>query len=341
MEMNSTTRGANNSDTNNRTALGTATSAGDSTNLNDLSSFVNIMTLFVTPAVCGLGLIGNVISLCVLLCTGLKKSSYVFLFALTFSDSCWLLYALDASRLLFLYGSSLGWVGWEFPQEVAYGLFVMNHVIEFVANLGGYCSTTLPVAIMAERCLAVFYPLKFHRLVTAKRAWIAVLCVCLFWLPWCLHSAFLYSFFYFRYRGVSFGLPYLSPYYIKNRKTINLLDQYLFSSLASWVPVILVIAGAVVLGVKIKISHRKRQGLLSSTFAEPRVMTTRTTRTLVSVSVVFAVLYGYGLLTLLIKLKGIDAISDEILTQTRFLMVDINSSMNFVIYLMMNGKFRK
>ncbi|CAL1539692.1 unnamed protein product, partial [Lymnaea stagnalis] len=298
------------------------------------------MALFVNPTVSGLGLIGNLLSLSVLLCTGLKKSSYVLLFALTVSDTCWLLYALNTSRLLFLYGSRLGWIGWEFPQEIAYGFFVMNQVIEFIANLGGYSSTTLPVVIMGERCLAVFYPLKFNRLVTAKRAWIVVLCVYLFWLPWCLNSAFLYSFNYFRYRGVSFGWTYFSPYYIMNKNTIDLLDQYVFSTLASWVPVILVITGAVVLGVKIKISHRKRQGLLSCTSAEPRAMSTRTTRTLVSVSVVFAVLYGYGVLTLLVKLKGIYVFLEEILSQSRYLVVNINSSLNFVIYLLMNGKFR-
>ncbi|CAL1539691.1 unnamed protein product [Lymnaea stagnalis] len=299
------------------------------------------MNRYVFPAACGLGLIGNVLSLGILLRTRLKKSSYIFLFALTFSDSWALFYRLDFTRLLIYYGSGVASVGWAFSEEGAYALYVINRIIEFLSNLGAYCSTTLPVVIMVERCVAVFFPLKFNRLVTAKRAWIVVFCVYLFWLPWCFNAVFFTKFYYLRLSGINVGLPILSSYYLTNLKIIEICNTYFFASLASWVPVCLVVIGAVVLGIKIKVSQRKRQELLSSISTASQA-THRTTRTLVSVSIVFAILYGYGFVTVLVvPIEASNGLLGIITTQTRFLATYLNSSINFFIYVATNNKFRK
>ncbi|CAL1539694.1 unnamed protein product [Lymnaea stagnalis] len=300
------------------------------------------MNRYVFPAVCGLGLIGNVLSLGVLLRTRLRKSSYILLFALTFSDTLALIYPLDFTRLLLYYGSGVASIGWAFSEEGAYALYVINKILEFLTNLGGYCSTTLPVVIMVERCVAVFFPLKFNRLVTAKRAWIVVFCVYLFWLPWCLNAVFFTKFYYLRLSGINVGVPILSSYYLTNLNIIEICNKYFFASLASWVPVCLVVIGAVILGLKIKLSQRQRQKLVSPKTDVMKQSMHRTTRTLVSVSIVFAILYGYGFVTLLaVPIEASNDLLGIILRQSRFSATYLNSGINFVIYVAMNSKFRK
>ncbi|CAL1539690.1 unnamed protein product, partial [Lymnaea stagnalis] len=302
------------------------------------------MNRYVFPSVCLLGFSGNILSFYVLLRCKLKRPSDIFLFALTVSDCLYLLYPLDATKLLIYFGSGVASIGWAFPEKVAHALFVINLISETFANLGAYTTTTLAVAITVERCLAVFFPLKFKHLVTPKRAWITVLCVFLFWSPWCLNAAFLASFYYVRLNGASaVGLALPSPYYNRNVHVITVFDKFVFSALSYWIPVILVTTGSILVGVKVKTAHRKRRELASSSSAEAlsRSMK-RTTRTLLSVSMIFAVLYGYGSLADVIRSETVSSedLLGGILLETRNLAFHINSSSNFLVYLLTNRKFR-
>lgn len=62
----------------------------------EIEIIYQIMKCFVNPSISIVGLIGNILSICILIQSGFKKPSNVFLLALTISDSLYLIRPISA-----------------------------------------------------------------------------------------------------------------------------------------------------------------------------------------------------------------------------------------------------
>lgn len=112
---------------------------------------------YYTPVLVPFGVIGNILSVVVLLKTEIRKlSSSYYLAALGISDTCFLLIAF------------VSWLNF-----VKINIYNRNHFCQFFTYVSGLCcflSVWLIVAFTVERYIVVLHPLKRPMICTRKRA---------------------------------------------------------------------------------------------------------------------------------------------------------------------------
>nr|KAI8730395.1 putative G-protein coupled receptor [Biomphalaria glabrata] len=248
-----------------------------------------IVQLYIRPMVGAIGLTLNILTFSILSKISFKKTSVILLLSLTLADSLYLINPVNAVLLLAQYNHDslhYKYYGWDISGALAYFVYILDRFLEVLFVLGGYVSTGVPVLITFERLTATIFPLKFKLIVTTKRVLIINVALWLFWTPWVLCSV---PWTTLRSRVLSNGqlISYKSPAFSSEDDfyIYDALNKYFFNILSSIVPMCLVSSGCLVIGVKLKYIQHQRNIMVTSKETTSR----RTTLTLLSVSLIFAV----------------------------------------------------
>ena len=125
------------------------------------------LTLYLTPAIIAVGIIGNALSFCVFSITYLKRiSSSLYLSTLSVAD------------ILFLIGLSIVWL-----DKVNCLLFSSDgwcQVVQYLTRASGFLAAWSVVSFTAERYITVYHPLRKDELCTKRKARILVSSLSLF-----------------------------------------------------------------------------------------------------------------------------------------------------------------
>ncbi|XP_059159641.1 neuropeptides capa receptor-like [Physella acuta] len=313
-----------------------------SASCDDVTGLRHFMACVVNPGLASVGLLGNLASVAILARCGLHKATNVLLLTLAAADAMYLLGAVSFENFL----SSLGqsdrgalYTGWRQTEPVAFFCFLVDRLLAVVTSWGSYVSTSVPAAIIIERCLAVYRPLHFRSWVTPRAAWTVMAACYVFWLPWALLSTVPFSFWYICLSDAEyFGYYTPSDFTQQNINFLYIVAAYMLNYLGGVVPVTVSIIGSLFIGAKVKSSARMRKRLSGSKVSH----SSHVTRTLVTVSLVFAVVnICYYVITSAYKddlINGTETGYDVIEFQS-FLLV-VCSSSNFFVYVVSDPKFR-
>ncbi|KAI8767266.1 G-protein coupled receptor [Biomphalaria glabrata] len=309
--------------------------------LIEIDKILRLLQLCIKPVVGAFGLFVNTLTLIILCKMGLKKASNILILNLTLADCLILMNSVNFVHLLARFGHdtiSFDFYGWELSGDLAGFVFILDRLSNSLHYWGSYVSTGIPVLITLERFIATFFPLKFKQIVTPKRVFILNVAIWLIWLPWILSWSLLYTF-------VSSKLPngqlitkrIRATFFIKDIYLYSLIDVYVLNFLSSIIPVCLVCLGCLCIGIRLKLFRRERKLLATSSTRSSM----RTTRTLVSVSLIFSVINGcyfiVGLLFSNLNTTSFITLVDELMR----LMLNICSTSNFFVYVILNSKFRR
>ena len=312
------------------------------------------------PILCIVGIAGNSLSIVVLYKQGFKKSTNILLFVLAISDILFMVGAQGPAKLMYEWGRGGLW----FPEREAVVLYYFYHIFDYINWTAGPMSMGLPILITAERFVAVFFPLKFHTIVTRRRTVIAVvILILLTYLPQ------IYIRFWFRFDYVwdpkynaSVGLSVRSELYYEQQYLSWLIGHFYA---ANGYFVIIVGTGTLAIGVRISLAAAQRKRMMmgkgtldkagrgSSRQENPYQGSlrapSRTTKTLLALCVFYTIscmfvamptffpeLSVWPLFTLNPNFRSMEVF----MYQLAKLDLCINASCNFVIYVAMNKNFR-
>lgn len=305
-----------------------------------ITAMVFDFNLIVYPIIGTLGMIANIISVIVLVHSGLNKPSNIFLLVLAVADSIALLGAINIPHIMAHVPKyfGFGYKGWLYSPESSFIYFTFSATFACLYAYGLYVSAIICTFITLERIVAVYLPLHFTNIVTPTRAWLACCGAFLFWLPYLVYTGMRwYAFAYIR--PVYGVILYFSQY--RKRDSMNFtLDLYFGNIFGKFIPLGIVLGGSILISIKVAMTLRKRQQMVA---ASSKVATSgsRTTTTLLLVCFTFTVTkiinlpsyfidYNDGYQQAVGNLYGIFLVLCEYL----------NSSCNFFIYVLFNKKFR-
>ncbi|CAL1536893.1 unnamed protein product [Lymnaea stagnalis] len=300
--------------------------------------------LGITPVISVLGIMGNMFSILILTKHGLQKCSNILLLSLAGNDVLYLIGFNSIPKLL--YEVAACEEGFHYNHDVSHLLFYLHHIFHNIDYACSSTSLTLPMLITFERLFAVFLPMKFHRFVTPCRTWFAVALVNISWAAYFIHMSFLATFTYdYNPRlNMSVGLITRSAYFYDHSQMVVILEGVM-TYLIVQIPPFVTMAGCVVIAIKVKVAsvQRKRLTLQNKKCAA----LSRTTRTLLAVCMVYT--FTCAVLNLpnyipeyMYNSMVSDAPSNlgRVLYQVMSLALCLNSSCNFVVYVVMNKNFR-
>ncbi|CAL1536891.1 unnamed protein product, partial [Lymnaea stagnalis] len=298
----------------------------------------------VTPAIGIFGVIGNIFSIIILTKHGLHKCSNITLLVLAINDMAFLIGFNSVPKLIYeVMGDSHSFL---FSLTDSYVLYIFYHIFHIMDYASAGVSLSLPVVITLERLVAVFLPLRFHQIVTPARTWFAVAFISVFWYAFFVHMSFYMAFSYeFNARvNISVGLIQRSAYHYSSLHVVFLLEEAM-SMLMMKIPPALTFAGCIVIGIKVKMASSRRQKMTSKGQAEGS--SNRTTKMLLAVCLLYTVTCAIlSLPTYLPQYVYYTMTSDApsnmgtILYQAINIVLCVNSSSNFIIYVAMNKNFR-
>ncbi|KAK0065867.1 G-protein coupled receptor [Biomphalaria pfeifferi] len=294
---------------------------------------------FINPVFALIGLILNIFSMIILHKHQLKKPSNLLLFALVIADTMNMMVNLNFSYMLKYFGpvkTKPGYCTWEYGITANTIIFGYYELCYFIGTWGRGVNATIPVLITLERALAVFLPVTFTKMVTARSALVSCSLAYIGWLIW---NCFAVSIGKVVHIEVSSGkfVSYntATDFFLQNYALIYIFFLYFVESLGSWVPICLVIVGCIAIGIRVRVSLLRRKRL--SGIKAKLKWSPRTTRTLVTTCLIFAVTH-----TVTSFISAFMSISDTTPVLTYFLTYLaefinlINCSSNFFVYVLWN-----
>ncbi|XP_059139614.1 FMRFamide receptor-like [Physella acuta] len=306
---------------------------------------LQILMFGVTPTISLLGVVGNIFSIIILKKQGLHKTSNILLVSLAFSDILFLIGFNSVPKLLYEMSGPVE--GFRFEKTDSYVLYLFHHVFNNLDYASGGTSLTLPMLITFERLVAVFLPLKFNLIITPARTWAAVFFINVFWYAFFIHLSFYVTLTYAVNKdlNVTLGLIERSQYHADNPATVAILEDAM-TYLVMKIPPIVTIVGCVLVGIKVKLAASRRLKMTSQ--GSKKEKSNRTTKMLLAVCVVYTIAcavlnlpnyipqYMYYTMTS-------DAPSNlgKVMYQVMNIALCINSSCNFIVYVIMNKNFRR
>ncbi|KAK0061911.1 neuropeptides capa receptor [Biomphalaria pfeifferi] len=317
---------------------------GYSEMINDQETWLVIKVLMfgVTPFVCMFGIVGNVLSMAVLIKHGLNKCSNIILVALAFSDITYLASFNSLPKILYDSVWNREYVGYSKTTcDVLFVLFTLFTLLDYAFGLMGL---TLPMIITAERLVVIFLPLSFDRVITPTRTWLAVVGLAVYWLSIFSYTSFwqVLEFDVDNMTKKSVGIIKRSAFYDDNFNSVFLI-QNLFTYSSMVVPPVFTVAGSMIIFVQIKLTSLKRMSMTSTIRSN-----NQTTKTLLAINAVYCVTSAVISLPMYIPEFVSYSLTDEkpsninSITYQLFNIVEcINCSSNFVVYVVLNKKFRK
>ncbi|CAL1537126.1 unnamed protein product, partial [Lymnaea stagnalis] len=121
----------------------------------------------VIPVISLLGIAGNVVSMVILIKHGLNRRSNVLIFALAVADTTYLVGINNIP--MFIHQARADHFGFFYSETASMVLYVLYQIFVFLETVGKVVSLLVPVLMIVERFLAVFWPLHVSRLLTARR----------------------------------------------------------------------------------------------------------------------------------------------------------------------------
>ncbi|XP_059144792.1 FMRFamide peptide receptor frpr-18-like [Physella acuta] len=309
---------------------------------DEMSWYVMKILMFgVTPTISLFGVIGNIFSLHILTKHGLHKCSNILLVSLAFSDIMFLISFNSVPKIL--YEAVWNHEYRELTELDAQVLFVLFSLFTLLDYTFGVTGLTLPLLITIERLLVIFFPLKFRQIVTPRRTWLAVVGLSAYCLSTFVYTSLCTELFYRPGHNGSSSKAILqkSNYFYANIDTVAYME-YLIVYTNVVIPPVLTSLGCVVISIKIKLRSIKRRQMTSKA-----VSGTRTTKMLLSVCCVYLVTAAILSVPHYIPQYGSYSLTEEtpsnlgkVLYQLVNTAVCVNSSSNFIVYIVLNKNFR-
>ncbi|XP_059140703.1 FMRFamide receptor-like [Physella acuta] len=302
---------------------------------------MRILMYLITPAISAFGVLGNMVSIPVLVKHGVHKSSNILLINLAITNTVYLIAFNSVPKILYEAVQDHQFVG--VSESEARVLFVFFSVFTFFDYSFGLMALSLPMLITLERLFAVFCPMSFHRIITSSRTWIVVVIVAVYWI-----SIFVYSSFWLELKYVITPQTNTTSYRIVNSQTFEenpeavVAVENLFIYTSSIIPPIFTATGCVAISLKLKSVTHKRKAMTSNSKAS-----SRTTKTLLAVCFLYVVTSAVTSVPMFIPQYASYSLTDEaptnlskILYQLLNIIGCINSSSDFLVYIVFNKKFR-
>ena len=294
------------------------------------------MECVVFPVVTVFGVTGNVLSLLVLCQRKFMSTSstVVLLIALTVADMLFLVaHMVRESKCL------IRQVDAEFAQTFEAHTF---SPIFYLKTSMSRISSWIVVIISLERFIAVRFPFKVKMLMSRKKMVFAVLFVYTFTLA--LFTLFIPQVLPKNIRGKYYIAP--TEFYIRNQKFLSIFNNYIAVILFRWVPKVLIIIFNTFIYFLLRKRMKEQAGLTNSAESKITRDHLKLTRTLFVVAVVFIVCLLPGDAFVIageVEEKfspfGDYRYSFSAFSNIAVLFEMVNSSVNFIIYILTYRKF--
>ncbi|KAL8570984.1 hypothetical protein ACOMHN_037844 [Nucella lapillus] len=304
------------------------------------AAVIEAVHCYLLPVVFLLGVSGNVMSVVVLCVHGLSSSTNVLLLGVTVSDLCFLV-SMYARKVSCIVAHVDVTAGRSLETALIPNVYMVNRIFS-------YTTPFLTMLITLERCLAVTLPLKVQSMVTSLRMKVAVT------------SVFLLSIvaqfpFFFIYRiewstdKTGRSIPNLrgTSFFHANFEVITAYNNLVLSAIFNYVPMVVVIICTVIVITTVRKSSRWRK-ITSKSGSEGARDERRMTRLLMTVVGVYIVCYFPRCVVLIANSLAPHSFNSlggrygnlfYVISALQLLLFAVNSSINFVIYMVMSRKF--
>lgn len=303
----------------------------------EILAVLDLVLQYFVCSVLGLcGVVGNVLSIVVLLQLGLAQSTNLLLLSLTFCDLVYCGFeALKAVR--FLVDSVDRIVG--MTLDTMWLAYIIN--IQICAS---YCSNTHVLIIAVERFTAVFFPFHVSRLFTTKTLKVLIVvcyvyvCLPVSTLAWTMltHTWVLDPGSNRTYAVLSF-----SPFYLHHVESLDMFGGLVINNLFLTVSVLVVLVSCV--AASLKMLHARKSKLHQTSSKSLHKADAKVSKMLLSVCACYAL---FNIPTICFEVfKSCSPLEQKSTTIFIFLQNSseilylANSSMNFVLYMTSSTKF--
>ncbi|KAH9496392.1 hypothetical protein Btru_012460 [Bulinus truncatus] len=301
-----------------------------------------IFALVAVPMISLPGLIGNISSLIVLYRHGFKKTSNILLAALSVADASYLIGVNNIAAFIHEYSPGRGF---HYSTASCYVLYCVYRIYRLMELWGNWTSLTLPVLITLERLVAVYYPFQFPLIVTTRRTWAAVILAYALWLPLNVYYFFLEELDFVQRGGETVGRIVPSRYYRDgDAYSIYLSIKKASIILSEPIPIVLVVAGCILVGLRVRAAHRKRRKMISIVASVQKAQgnpSFRTTWTLMLVCIVYTITIGAAFFLEMGISVDVGVNAGIVLAVVIQLVKCVHSSCNFFIYIYIDRNFQE
>ncbi|XP_045160701.2 galanin receptor 2a-like [Mercenaria mercenaria] len=294
----------------------------------------SILQCYVFPVVTIVGIIGSILSLIVLCQKKLRSSTTtVVLIGLAFSDMLFLVtnFVRKSTCIIRDYDEALAD---KINATTFYYIFYLKTAFSRV-------STLIVVLISVERLIAVAFPLKVKQIVTRLRMKAAVLFLYVLVFGSLAALPPQYTYIYIR------GKPYISQtkFALDNKAPLEVYNEYFLPIVFRYIPVLVVLIVNIIIIAIISQSQRFQKSV-TSLDPKRKEEQRKITRMLLSVAIIFLICLLPGDLLLLCStaIDGFEFFGTYhnlflVLSDICLLFEMINSSVNFITYMVLNRNF--
>ncbi|CAL1528315.1 unnamed protein product, partial [Lymnaea stagnalis] len=296
----------------------------------------------VTPGIAVLGIVGNTLSIMILLKHGLHKCSNILLVSLAVADIVFLVAYNSIPKIIYETSSVRGFDGFSERDSIILNVFYSIFMsLDFSSSM---VSLTMPMLITLERLIVIFFPLSAFRIVTPRSTWCAVIIVvvysqCLFVYPM---AWFDLNYLWDKRYNRTIGYRDFSPLHTRDAVAVRVIEDMCVYSI-SVIPPSFTVAGCIVISVKVKLVSIQRKKMTSK-----EVSSNRTTKMLLAVCAVYTVTCAILTVPINVPVISYGPFSEThpsniaiVMYQVMNIFICINSSCNFIIYVGLNKNFRK
>lgn len=288
----------------------------------------------VFPVITAVGILGSILSLIVLFQKNLRNSTTsIVLIGLAFSDLCFLVTNfVRKSTCIFK----------EYDQLLADEINATTFFYMFYLKTSfSRVSTLIVVLISVERLIAVAFPLKVKQIVTKKRMIASVMSIYALVFGSLSALPLQYTYTYIR------GKPYISQtkFATENAVPLKAYNEYFLPIVFRYIPVIIVITLNTVIIYLVRQSKRF-QNTVGKQDQKRKDEQRKITRMLLSVAIIFLICLLPGDLLLLCSstIDGFEFFGTYhnlfmVLSDLCLMFEMINSSVNFITYMILNRNF--
>ncbi|XP_055860619.1 probable G-protein coupled receptor B0563.6 [Biomphalaria glabrata] len=302
-------------------------------------AFDLILNCFLSLLLAMLGFVGNILNICVLSQQGMRDTTNLLLLYLAVSD-------LIFSFLTLVY--RIPNVVFYFDKHLSVSLkYCYFQVLDSIKLLSLFCSTYFITMLSVERMFAVCFPFQVSRIVTRFRIKITAMCITVILF---LFLSPMYGFAYLDTAivdNVTEIWRYGTPFYFDNYSFFSTFYLSIFINVYSMgIPIIIITSCTIMTIIKVKTSYQTIQ-CMSDTVRVKRVQEIRSVKIslFLSTFLILFVIVPPGIIETLLFTRYSDLRltlkSVELLISSEQMIYVLNSSFNFIVYVITSPKFAK